>query len=240
MYIESLEIKNSGQLTYVSKEDIENLLVDNIGRRLYNINLDKQESRVTSNLIFVKTADIKKTFPSKLEIKLVERNPLLVLKTEVVEIVKDNEGQSIEKKVAKRFLISQDMMVLTDCSGKEYKALCDGLPQISLKKGICTPKLYQSVSCESIKAIQEIEIFLNEKEIESESYLIPQDDLTIVKLNDKTRVIFPAEKVVESELENFLNTREKLLMEDKSYKEIDMRYERPIVRVDKYTVWMPE
>jgi hypothetical protein len=221
MFIEDVNVVTEKELQLTTKDDLEGLLNNNVGKRLYKIDIDKEEKRVLNENRFIKEVDIEKIFPKTLKVEVVEREPLLVVGAKI-------EGGQ------RQFIISKDLLVLGECV--EFESICEGLPEASLKDKSLKINIGEKLKSKSVKTIGQIELFLNEKDIPSKMYYIPEDSIAVVELEDDTRGIFTSDKSITEQLDAFLLTREMLVMEGEKYKEIDMRFERPVVRVDKYTL----
>ena len=71
-------------------------------------------------------------------------------------------------------------------------------------------------------------------------YVVPENDVVVVLFEDETRAVFSLRKSVEDQIDQFEYTKENLLLEGKTFKELDFRYDKPVLRVDKYSEWMLE
>jgi hypothetical protein len=135
-------------------------------------------------------------------------------------------------------MISKDLWVVAKCDN--YQKKCDNLPLVNLETGSLDIQIGEKVNSDSLETIKTIETYLLKNDIESSQYYIPDDSTAVVELEDDSRIIFESDDSIDDQLEDFVHTRHTLLLKDKSYKEMDMRYQRPVVRFDKYTVWMTE
>ncbi len=221
MFIEDVNVVTDKDLRLTTKEDLERLLNNNVGKRLYKIDINEEEEKVLNENWFIKGVNIEKIFPKTLKVEVVEREPLLVVGAKV-------EGGQ------RQFIISKDLFVLGECA--EFESICEGLPKASLKDKSLKVNVGEKLKSKSVETIGQIETFLKEKDIPSKMYYIPEDSIAVVELEDDTRGIFTSDKSIREQLDAFLLTREMLVMEGEAYKEIDMRFERPVVRVDKYTL----
>ena len=57
---------------------------------------------------------------------------------------------------------------------------------------------------------------------------------------DGTRAIFSVGTPISQQVNLLEYTKENLALKGKKYKELDFRYEQPVMRVDKYTDWVTE
>ncbi|MBN2100526.1 FtsQ-type POTRA domain-containing protein [Candidatus Dojkabacteria bacterium] len=234
--IRSPNVKDSGKdnasaLTYIDEQDIRDIVEEHIGQRIFLVDNQQIQDDLSSRFSFIKEVYVSKRFPSTLSVKIIERTPL-------IKIVANNEEQTSDDE-QNCILIDDQNKILTDCN--ELPNVAAGLPtcEVTLLNSKEIASTYRSIEVESlIKILEEIK----EQNIDLNvlKSFIPQSHVVVLVFEDNTRAVFTTDKAVNDQISDFITTRENLVLKNKSYKEIDLRYERPVIRVDKYTDWVTE
>ena len=217
-YVQSLEIESleAEVLTYVDREEIEDSLVDFIGMRLFQLDTSSVESKLSEDFTFIKESFVSKRVPNSLSIKIVERVPTLNLTKGKISYLLDDEG-----------------LVLGLCT--DYESYCDKVPIVTVSNYVGEIEVGEIPFI--IEVDEVIELAESEKELglDIQEFLIPEDTVISVYFEDSTRAIFSVDKDISEQINEYSYTRENLLLKNDPFKEIDMRFDRPVIRVDKYT-----
>lgn len=217
-YVQKFEIESFDreELVYLNEEEISDFLTEYIGTRLFELNVAEVEQKLIDEFSFIKNVYVSKRAPNSISVKIVERVPTLALVKDKIFYLLDDEG-----------------MVLGLCD--EYEKYCKNIPSVSVLnyKG--------DIEIGSVPFITEIDEVIQLAESERKmglniiDFLIPDSDVISITFSDVTRGIFSTGKDINEQIETYMYTRENLLLEDRKFKEIDLRFDRPVIRVDKYT-----
>ena len=217
-YVQTFEIEplESDELTYIDREEVEDSLVEFIGVRLFQLDTTSVENKLSKDFTFIKDTFVSKRVPNSLSIKIVERVPTLNLTKEKVSYLLDDEG-----------------LVLGLCT--DYQSYCEKVPSVTVTSYIGeieVGKVPFIIEVDEVVLLAESEKELGLDVLE---FKIPVDSVISVYFEDGTRAIFTVDKDMIEQIKEYSYTRENLLLENESFKEIDMRFDRPVIRVDKYT-----
>jgi cell division protein FtsQ len=92
--IESVDVQGN---THYSEEFIDGLLSGLIGNNIFEADKKETEDTLIEKLIWVRTVELKKVFPDRIEIILAERKPSLILVHRNNYYLIDGEGMVLEK-----------------------------------------------------------------------------------------------------------------------------------------------
>jgi hypothetical protein len=217
-YVQSFDIEvfEGDELIYVDREEVEDSLVEFIGMRLFQLDVTEVERELSKDFIFIEEAFVSKRVPNSLSIKIVERIPTLNLTKDKISYLLDDEG-----------------LVLGICI--DYKSYCEKVPVVTVNNYVGEIEVGETPFI--IEVDEVIELAGSEKDLglNIQEFLIPEDGVISVYFEDSTRAIFSVEKDMSEQIDEYSYTRENLLLKNESFKEIDMRFDRPVIRVDKYT-----
>lgn len=217
-YVQKFEVESLGEgdLKYIDQEDVNDLLVDYIGERIFEVDTSAVESVLKNSLSYIDEVYVSKRVPNSLQVRIVERAPTLKL----------SKGEDI-------YLIDSDGLVLEDCMVKNSK--CGDVPIVKVSYYTSEINVGEQPFITEIDEIIQIIQKQSELGVEITQILVPESGVIYAILDDSTRVIFSAVDDVFDQINLYSYTRENLLLKNEGFKEIDMRFDRPVVRVDKYT-----
>ncbi len=223
-FVQNVEVTalDEKDFTYISSDQIERQLLDYVGQRIFLVNIADVQNKVLESNSFVKAAYASKHMPDTISIRLIERTPALVINMA--------SGGS--------FILDVEGVVLASC--EDYATLCTNLPSISISNINLELKVMDKPYISGLTQILDIQSHFREFERETTKFSIPELYVIVVEFKDSTRAIFSTEKDIQSQLQIYEDTRKTLEDQAREYKEIDLRYDRPYVRVDKYTEWVTE
>ena len=92
--IESVDIRGN---THYDREYIDTILSGLEGRNIFEADKKETEDALIEKLIWVRSVELKKVFPDRIEITLVERKPYLILLHRNNRYLIDGEGMVLEK-----------------------------------------------------------------------------------------------------------------------------------------------
>ena len=90
-YFDIEEINISGNNHYDS-EYIESLLVDLLGKNIFDADKKKTEDLLTGSLVWIKTVEFKKIFPDRIDIVISERKPSIIISYQDRYYLLDGDG----------------------------------------------------------------------------------------------------------------------------------------------------
>lgn len=220
-YIEDVQVSPFEQksFTYIEMEEIEKCLLDCVGERIFWVDIDKISQGVLKKSPFVSEVYVSKKFPNIISVKIIERVPTLKVQAE--------NGV---------FMIDKDLIVLSKCD--KYPATCQELPNCEFTSQKL--EVGENINSAELESIEQIQESLSDMDIKAEKFWIPEEKIIVVELKTKSRIIISTQKDLYKQSKEFQYTHENLLLQDKKYKEIDLRYDRPVIRFDKYTEWVTE
>lgn len=204
------------ELVYIDDEEVQDSLIEYIGQRLFQLDVNEVESTVLESFTFVMEVYVSKRVPNSVTVKIVERIPTLTIKFEKVD-----------------YLIDDDGIVLCTC--EDYSDACEGIPSVVVTGYKREIEIGQKPFITEIDEVVEIASLETDVGVKMTEFLVPTEDVISVTFEDSTRAIFSTEKQISDQIETYSYTRENLLLKNESFKEIDLRYDRPVIRVDKYT-----
>ncbi|MBN1617844.1 FtsQ-type POTRA domain-containing protein [Candidatus Dojkabacteria bacterium] len=233
-YIETINVEslNGDKLTYLDSEELEDQVVDYLGVNFFEVDTTKIEKQISNDNSFVKNVYVTKRFPSTITVRIEERQPIVVLTS------KFGQNLGVEETENESFLTSVDGYILASCSNNEQ--LCQNLPKCALFNDPSDIKIGKKPYISVLEEIIAIEDFFNEKGIDIVKLSNPESTVIVAEFDDSTHGIFTSKSSISAQLNSYFLTRQALVVEGISFKEIDVRYDRPVYRVDKYTEWMTE
>ncbi len=204
------------ELEYIDDEEVRDSLVEYIGQRLFQLDVNEVESTVLESFTFAKEVYVSKRVPNSVNVKIIERIPTLTIKYGKVDYLMDDEG-----------------IVLGTC--EDYFDACEGIPSVTVTGYNRDIEMGQKPFITEIDEVVEIANSEIDVGVEMTEFLVPMEDVVSVTFEDNTRAVFSTEKQISEQVETYSYTRENLLLKNEPFKEIDLRYDRPVIRVDKYT-----
>jgi len=209
-YFKVREINTEGN-THYDDEYIEDFLGNLKGSNIFEVDKKKIEDSIAENMIWAKSAELKKIFPNRINIFIEERKPLLMLSYKNNYYLLDNEGMVLEK--AGKNLLDGYGDLLIVAGAIEYN-LVPG--EIIAKKNILScADIYKGFDDEIISIIKEAGI---EDNINGDIFFRTQDGVKII-FGDSSEII---RKVEVFKL---------LLKEDTNYIIINLRSpDNPVVK----------
>jgi hypothetical protein len=236
-FIQDFEVEGFAgeELEYIREDQVEEALDMYYGQRLFLVSTDEITDSLKSEFPFIDTVYVTKHVPDSIKVRIVEREPYLVLgELDAKELFPAVTSAIYDSAV----LIDETRYVLGMCSAEGL--LCDKLPFCLF---LDSPDTYQpgdTVYFAELDEIISLEDLFSRIDVIPEGYAVPESKIVVVAFDDGTRAIFSLDRPLEEQVVSFEYTRENLALEGKSYKEIDFRYDRPVMRVDKYTSWVTE
>lgn len=232
-YIEDIEIASAdeGPLKFTDRHELESFLTDYIGKRLYQIDPSAVESQILENFYFAKEVYVTKKFPKILHVSIQEKQLIM-------NIVVTSSDTNSSDNTKNEFLADKDLTLLAKCS--DFPGECERLPVCEVTSDFQNIEIGMVIHNDGVKMVNTLDEEFTTSGIQVLKYYVPLENVVVVFLNDKTRAIFSTDKNIKDQLNSFEYTQENLLLQDKKYKEIDLRFDRSVIRVDKYTVWMTE
>ena len=236
-YIQEFEVEGfAGEsLVYIDPDDVESELSEYYGERLFLVSTDDIADSLSSSLPFIKKVYVTKHAPDSIQASIIEREPVLVIGPMTFKTLFPPSVESVFKHAA---LIDGERTVIATCVDEED--ICAGLPVCLFSD---TPESYElgdDVFFAELDEIIDLDSLFDEIGMSPTGYAVPEPNVVVVSFEDSSRAIFSLEAPLDEQVVSFEYTRENLALEGKKYKELDFRYERPVMRVDKYTVWMTE
>lgn len=217
-YVQNFDIKSfdKDELVYLDNEELEDKLAEFIGIRLFQLDVTKVEKKLIDNFPFVKEVYVSKRVPNSLSIKIVERIPTL-------KLVKDKLS----------YLMDDDGMILGVCT--DFENYCENVPTITVLHYLGMIEVGVKPFITEVDEV--INLAENEKDLslDIQEFLIPEESVISVSFEDSTKAIFSTQKDIAEQIGVYSYTRENLILKNESFKEIDLRFDRPVIRVDKYT-----
>lgn len=241
-YIETIEIETlaDSKLEYLNEEEIRESLVDIIGQRFFSVNPGQIEEEMIEKFTFVKEIYVTKRIPDSVIIRLSERNPQIVVGQVTTTTDELSSSKGLFDFILKDsdVIIDEEGVVLAQCN--DEGELCNELPRCVHENtwGIRPPG--STVYFTELSGIVEIDSLFSDGSYSVSGYAVPETDVVVSELEGGERVIFSLDKSIPEQFSTFEYTVENLSVEGKSYMELDLRYDRPVLRVDKYTSWVTE
>lgn len=236
-FIQNFEVEGFAgkEIQFINSEAVKDSLDTYYGQRLFLVNTEEIANSLKKEFAFIDTLYVTKHVPDTIKVRIVERTPYLVLGRldnntlfpEVVSAIYENA-----------LLIDKDRYIVGTCSIEGQ--LCEKLPVCLF---LDSPDSYQpgdTVYFAELDEIIALDGLFSRIDIKPEGYAVPETKIIVVAFEDGTRAIFSLDRSLEEQVSSFEYTRENLALEGKTYLEIDFRYDRPVMRVDKYTSWVTE
>lgn len=204
------------ELSNIDSEEVEDFLVSYIGKRIFEVDTREIEVKLQEEYSYIRDVYVSKRVPNSLQIRIIERIPTLIITNKSIDYLLDDDGQ-----------------ILEDCSIEGTKCSVKIKINVSYYSGDIEigDKPFITELDESIVLTQ------NQDKLGSAitEILIPESDVIYLTLEDSTRAFFTTQEDIVSQIGLYSYTRENLMLKGEKFKEIDMRFERPVIRVDKYT-----
>ncbi len=220
-FIEDIEITTleGTPFEYISESSVEESLIDYIGVRLFSLDTEIVEKKVRSEVPFAKEVYVTKRFPDTLVVRITERDP-------AIKISQLNNAKSNE------VILDEEGNVLDSCLS--FPETCKQLPLCQIESDPSEFELGSNPYLpEVLDALEISEIFTYAGEeygdVTVSKYFVPESEVIVADLGG-TRAIFSGEKDLVEQAQDFLDTRKGLIENSRPYKEIDLRYDRPVVR----------
>lgn len=218
----------SEEFKYLDKEELEKQSLELYGEKIINVNVEKVEKDIKDKNIFIEKIYVSKRFPKTINIRINEYEPNLVIEYQ----------KPLIRSSSPKFLISDDGLILAECV--EFEESCRKLPRLYYLNGNDIPEVGDEIHGTFFDNTSKLIDILEDNGIETKDISIPNQDVILVTLKQDKCIIFSSNKDLNTQVEKLILTQENLAIEGKSYKEIDLRFERPVIRVDKCTDWMTE
>ncbi|MCD4671008.1 MAG: FtsQ-type POTRA domain-containing protein [Actinomycetia bacterium] len=179
-YFKVREINIEGN-THYDDDHIEDFLGDLKGSNIFEADKKKIEDSIADNMVWAKSAEMKKIFPNRINIFIEERKPLLILSYKNNYYLLDSEGMVLEK--AGKNLLDKYGDLLIVAGAIEYN-LVPG--EIIAKKNILScSDIYKGFDDEIISIIKEAGI---EDNISGDIFFRTHDGVKII-FGDSSEII---------------------------------------------------
>jgi hypothetical protein len=233
-YVETIDVVPSvgNRFLFVDKEYIESELLTFEGQRIISVKTQSVKDVVLLADAFVDKVYVSKRLPSTLVVRVSEKQP--------AAIVRQGNINQIEQVCAGPIM---DSDIVIDSRGKTivtcdaHKAACVRLPLYVISTPVTAVE--SIISSEQASDMYDLVSALRDEKLTVLGYGIVANSAVVVSFSDSTRGIFMLDRIDEG-ITDYLATRESYSLEGRSFREIDVRFERPVVRVDKYTDWVFE
>ena len=244
-YIEHIEVQplTEDNLQYIESDELRDSLVDVIGQRFFTVSPSEIEAQLLEEFPFIQELYVTKRIPKTILVRVSERTPVMVMNNMVGTPSDDTSSIDAFTDIhsvpsAEDILVDSDGFVLAQCTDEEE--LCKELPRCATDNtwGIRPPG--STIFFTELSGVVEIDSLFIDGSYDVVGYVVPESDTVVVQLEDGSRIIFSLDVSVSEQFSTFEYTSENLSVEGKTYREIDLRYDRPVLRVDKYTDWVTE
>lgn len=233
-YIEKITVEPYEGLSFMYID--ENLIHDSVlyfeGKRIFSVKTRDVSEMVMRSDPFISHVYVSKRLPSELIIRIVER--------ESAAVVREGNINQIEQ-VCAGPILENDIAI--DSSGKKIAQCNENMRAcVKLPLFVFSTLDFQVdtiLPSEKLKKLFNFVTELKEKNVKVQGFGLVTGDTVVVSFFDSTRGIFSLDDI-NAGLFDYLEARESLLLEGKAFREIDVRFERPVVRVDKYSEWVVE
>lgn len=233
-YVSQVEIRsqNGDELEYVDGDLLAEELTSYEGKRIFSIDTKEIKERALQLDPFIELIYVTKRIPDTLVIRIVEKQPAGIVRegdVNQIETICSTPHENNDR------VVDSNGQLIATC-GENTRA-CVRLPLFIVEKiqeGTDT-----LIPSNSATLLYDLVNTLREEEIEVSGFGIADTNAVVVSFPDMTRGVFSIERIDEG-VSDFFFSKESLSLEAKTYKEIDVRFDRPVVRVDKYTVWVLE
>lgn len=209
--------ENGEELQYLDVESISEHLGDLYkDKTLTEVNITEIQSEILKFSPFVKEVYVEKSFPNKIEVRVVERVPEILLLTERECAALDPENIVVE-------LIQ--ITEVDECTqlGTKYKLVT--FVSTEIKADFEVGK--ELTSYESEKMI------LTKRVVQSKGYVISKielkEGLYTISLEGEKQIIMSSLQEVEIQLKKFILVVQQIEIDSIQFKTLDLRYERPVI-----------
>lgn len=233
-YVQTIEVipLTGNVFKFVDKSAIDSAVLSFEGKRIFSIRTKDVENTVLRTDPFVRVSYVAKRLPSTIIVRIEEKLP--------VAIVREGNINQIEQVLAGPILdtdivIDEEGENITDCTAN--RKACVKLPLLIIPSN--NSDLADTLVYGDIDNLFELIQQLKDKKVAVSGFGTVESGVALVSFSDSTRGVFNLDEV-EKSLSAYLLTRESVIMEGRSFKEIDVRFDRPVVRVDKYSEWVIE
>ncbi len=212
---------------YIEEKPVQKELAGFMGKRIWSVSLKDVKDAVIKKFPFISDVYVTKRAPDTLIVRITEREPALAL-----GIQQDATNVDVI------FLIDKDGMVLGNCS--DYLEICSVLPYYYISATKVELEVGKTVYLPYKSQLLELNNKLKEQGFAIQKFMNPVSEVIVACQQNGANLIFSTTKPILSQIDELILTTQKLKKQGKKYKEIDLRYDRPVVRVDKYTTWVTE
>lgn len=206
-------IKFQNRVSPPLKSNLRELLGKKIqGKSIFFLDLAQLEKELPKKFPQIKKISFQKKLPDQLLIRVEERKPVAVLRT----------GAPASPSGRHYFLVDKEGVVFAK------SATFSGVPLLFLPEEE-TPSLGKEIGKGRVNSACKIISLLGEKGIEAEKVFLKEGEIEII-LQEKIKIIFPGQNDFSFKVASLQSILSSLKMEGKIPKEIDLRFERPVVR----------
>lgn len=199
-----------------------------IGIKLPQLSIADTKSLVVESSPFVKSVYIEKVFPDKVDIRIEERVPFLIVKTTELCAVLDPDNVVVELSEVPEGSEESDSETsdpFFDCEEIESKYHLTTLFSKEIKADFVLGEESTFYDAEKILVMK--------RSIESQKYEIKkitlEDSLYIVTVEPNRSLIFSAQQSIDLQLKRFLLVAEQIEQDQIDFLSLDLRYERPVL-----------
>lgn len=233
-YIERIEVLPliEKQFEFVDKAKIQNELLPYEGQRIFSIRTDSVRNSVLLADPFVDKVYVSKQMPSTMLVKIVEKQPAAVVRQgDINQIENVCTGTILDSDI----VIDSKGKTITTCESN--RTACVRLPLFVVKTVEISTEYIMTEKMAS--ALYDLVSTLNRENIKVAGFGLVESNSVVVSFSDATRGVFSLQDI-DRGIFDYLTTRDAYSIDGKSFREIDVRYQRPVVRVDKYSDWVFE
>jgi len=237
LYVETIDVTGlqDNSLTYIAPEAVQKALIDSLGKRIFFVSPNQIEKQVKTEFPFAQEVYASKRIPDTLVVRIVERDPVLTVRfVDVTHMF----SSSLDVEPDSDMLIDGEGIVLSTCTASLEFCSDHPLCLVTQPWGTLTPG--DTYFFSELESVVEMQALLQKLGIEARAFAVPMKDTIVVMFEDGTRAIFSVGTPISQQVNLLEYTKENLALKGKKYKELDFRYEQPVMRVDKYTDWVTE
>lgn len=233
-YVGTIDIHalDEGPLNYIDVGDIESETLPYLGKRLFSIKTGEIETLLDERFPFIDRVYVSKRIPDTILIRIIEHQPSFVLSMGSVETLFS------ERPADERMIVDQSGNVLAACA--DEPDICSDLKGLS---AIGNPLMTSPGDTVSLPYFSELIALSHELSVSGIDYsgiAVPHESVAVVQFADTSRGVFSLSGNISAQMNSYVSTTESLNLEGRTFKEIDFRFNQPVLRVDKYSDWMTE
>lgn len=231
-YIQHVEVEQltGDPFVNVSEDELESQLVEYIGQRIFLVQPGDIEQRMISANPFLKEVYAGKRLPNTINVKITERQPAIV--------VNITTSIALDEHLVTGFVADSEGYILASCIDEPL--MCTNLPFINVVSRTLVLSPGSQPYIYGFPQVLQVLANVNEAGLKPSKFFMPEESVIVVEFSDATRAIFTAEKGIDQQLSDFHLTRSGLSQQGRTYLEVDLRYDRVVIRVDKYAEWVPQ